>query len=298
MSIVHQPVPGHVARTFRRHRYHQRGQSATEFIVIFPALVMLVFGILQTALLYQGRATLNYATMLAARAGAMHNGDVGAMRNALARGLAPLFASQPGATGYARALDKAAAETAGPAALASIEILNPTHAAFADFGRARLDGSNGKELPNDTLAYRSSSPGATAKISVQDANLLHVRVTYCFRLLVPVIDRMLHVAFNANDPATEGAGLRNPFGIGAEPTAPHCNNAAFPGRRIHIQSEALLRMQSPFFESNLAGSTKPGQPGPATPGDPATPHDPDDPEAPVDPGGPIAPSPGEPPPCF
>ena len=51
MSIVHQPVPGHVARTFRRHRYHQRGQSATEFIVIFPALVMLVFGILQTALL-------------------------------------------------------------------------------------------------------------------------------------------------------------------------------------------------------------------------------------------------------
>jgi len=267
-------------------------------IVIFPALVMLVFGILQTALLYQGRATLNYATMLAARAGAMHNGDVGAMRNALARGLAPLFASQTGATGYARALDKAAAETAGPAALASIEILNPTSAAFADFGRARLDGGSGKELPNDTLAYRSSTPGATAHLSVQDANLLHVRVTYCFRLLVPVIDRMLHVAFNASDPATEGAGLRNPFGIGAEPTAPHCNNAAFPGRRIHIQSEALLRMQSPFFEANLAGSTKPGQPGPATPGDPATPHDPDDPEAPVDPGGPIAPSPGEPPPCF
>ena len=286
------------SRGCRRNRHRQRGQSATELIVIFPALVMLVFGILQTALLYQGRATLNYATMLAARAGAMHNGDVGAMRNALARGLAPLFASQPGAAGYARALDKAAAETAGPAALASIETLNPTRAAFADFGRARLDGGSGKELPNDTLAYRSSTPGATAHLSVQDANLLHVRVTYCFRLLVPVIDRILHVAFNANDPATEGAGLRNPFGIGAEPTAPHCNNAAFPGRRIHIQGEALLRMQSPFFEANLAGSTKPGQPGPATPGDPATPHDPDDPEAPVDPGGPIAPSPGEPPPCF
>lgn len=286
------------SRGYRRNRHRQRGQSATELIVIFPALVMLVFGILQTALLYQGRATLNYATMLAARAGAMHNGDVGAMRNALARGLAPLFASQPGAAGYARALDKAAAETAGPAALASIEILNPTRAAFADFGRARLDGGSGKELPNDTLAYRSSTPGATAHLSVQDANLLHVRVTYCFRLLVPVIDRMLHIAFNANDPATAGPGLRNPFGIGAEPTAPHCNNAAFPGRRIHIQSEALLRMQSPFFEANLAGSTKPGQPGPATPGDPATPHDPDDPEAPVDPGGPIAPSPGEPPPCF
>lgn len=278
--------------------HRQRGQSATEFIVIFPAMVMLVFGILQTALLYQGRATLNYATMLAARAGALHNGDVGAMRNALARGITPLFAGQANATGYAEALAKAAAETAGPAALASIEILNPTKAAFTDFGRTRLDGGGGKELPNDTLAYRSSSPGATANISVQDANLLHVRVTYCFRLIVPVIDRMLHTAFNDNDPSTEGTGLRNPFGIGAEQVKPHCDNPAFRGRRIHIQSEALLRMQSPFFETNLAGSTKPGEAGPATPPDPGTPYDPDDPEAPVDPGGPIDPPPGEPPPCF
>lgn len=260
----------------------ERGQSAVEFVVVFPALVLLVFGIIQAALLYQGRSTLDYATLLAARAGALHNGDVGEMRNALARGLAPLFAGEATPAGFAQALAKATAETAGPANLASIEILNPTSASFQDFGRARVDGGGGKELPNDTLAYRTSDTGGSSQQSVQDANLLHVRVTYCLRLIVPVIDRMLQAAFNS--PAaggTTGTGMGNPFGIGEVPAGAVCNNPAFGGRRIYVQSEAIVRMQSPFFESNLGGSTQPGQPGGGTPADPGVPVDPD---APTDPG--------------
>lgn len=276
-------------------RQRQIGQSSVEFVVIFPALVILVFGIIQTAMIYQGRATLNYATLLAARAGALHNGDVGEMRNALSRGLAPLFAAEATPDGYATALAKAAAETAGPAALASVEILNPSSASFQDFGRSRLDGAGGRELPNDTLAYRRSDTGSNSQQSVQDANLLHVRVTYCFRLIVPVIDRMLQAAFN-NPPETgsTGLGMGNPFGIGAVPAGAVCNNEALGGRRIYIQSEALVRMQTPFFEENLAGSNTPGTPGPATPGDPGTPVDPTDPDNPVDPGTPIDPTPGGP----
>nr|WP_315400778.1 TadE/TadG family type IV pilus assembly protein [uncultured Duganella sp.] len=273
-------------------RRRQRGQSATEFVVIFPALVLLVFGILQMGFVYQGRSTLNYATMLAARAGALHNGDVGEMRNALARGLAPLFAGEATTAGYSAALAKAAAETAGPAALTSIEILNPRATAFTDFGRTRLDGTKGKELPNDTLAYRNSGAGAASKQSVQDANLLHVRVTYCFRLIVPVIDRVVQAAFNGNDPGPGGMG--DPFGLGGA-SAPTLCNAATAGRRIYIQSEAIVRMQSPFFESNLAGANTPGTPGPSTPGDPGAPSEPG---TPADPGDPIPqPDPGDPP-CF
>jgi hypothetical protein len=273
-------------------RRRQRGQSATEFVVIFPALVLLVFGILQMGFVYQGRSTLNYATMLAARAGALHNGDVGEMRNALARGLAPLFAGEATSAGYTAALAKAAAETAGPAALTSIEILNPRGAAFTDFGRTRLDGTKGKELPNDTLAYRNSAAGGASKQSVQDANLLHVRVTYCFRLIVPVIDRVVQAAFNGNAPGAGGMG--DPFGLN-DASAPTLCNAATSGRRIYIQSEAIVRMQSPFFESNLAGANTPGTPGPATPGDPG---EPSEPGGPTVPGDPIPqPDPGEPP-CF
>ncbi|MRW90361.1 pilus assembly protein [Duganella sp. FT80W] len=269
----------------------QRGQSATEFLVIFPALVMLVFGIIQMAFMYQGRATLNYAALLAARAGAMHNGDVGEMRRALSRGLAPLFASEASATGFADAMAKATAETAGPAALTSIEILNPTSAAFKDFGRDRLDATSGKELPNDTLAYRTSSAGTNSKQSVQDANLLHVRVTYCFRLIVPVIDRIIQTAFNSGAPSSEGKGMSDPFGLGVAPAGLVCNNPALGGRRIYIQSEAIVRMQSSFFEANLAGANAPGTPGPSTPGDDDSPGGPVDPS---DPGDPTNPNPGDP----
>lgn len=274
-----------------------QGQAATELLVVLPVLVLLLFGTIQLGLMYQGRATLNHATMLAARAGALHNGDQGAMRNALARGLTPLFASEASATGYAEALGKAMLETAAASNMTRIEILNPTSAALADFGRARLDGEEGRELPNDTLHYRTTAPGGSSNLSIQDANLLHVRVTYCYRLIVPVIDRMLHAAVNAVTTPTTGSGMRNPFGIGAAPGlgAP-CSNPAMRGPRIEIRSEAILRMQSAFFEVNLDGGG-PGTPveppdtgvpvDPEEPGNPTDPTDPTDPEEPEEPGGPI-----------
>jgi hypothetical protein len=205
------------------------GQSTTEFLIVFPLLVLLVFGIIQFALLYQARATLNHATMLAARAGALHNGDRNRMRAALATGLAPLFAAAPSPAGYAQALRKANQETAAVSNMARVEVLNPTRSAFTDFGRARLDGIGGRELPSDTLNYRNPAPGGASGLSVQDANILHVRVNYCFRLIVPVLDRVI--------------------GTGASSTS--CINPLVRGPRIIIQSEAMVRMQSNFYESNL-----------------------------------------------
>ena len=276
----------------------QGGQSATEFLVVFPAVVLLVFGIIQLALLYQGRATLNYATMLAARGGALHNGDMGEMRNALARGLAPMFAGEASTAGYAKAYAKAVVETSALGNMTTIEILNPTHAALDDFGRPSLDGVSGPELPNDTLNYRSTGAGPSSKISVQDANLLHVRVTYCYRLIVPIIDRMLHSAMNGGTIAA--TGMSNPFGIGAQPLLAPCTNPLLPGLRIHIRSEAIVRMQSPFFKSNLGGAAVPGTPPkPPAPGDPDVPpfdpSDPDNPTDPMDPTDPTDPDPGVPP---
>ncbi|MFC0253907.1 TadE/TadG family type IV pilus assembly protein [Massilia consociata] len=231
------------------------GQAMTEFLIALPLLILLLFGLVQFALIYQARATLNHAAMLAARAGALHNGDRGEMRQALADGLAPLFASEASAAGYAQAVLKARVETAALANMAALDVLNPTRAAITDFGRARLDGTGGRELPNDTLNYRSTAPGGASRISVQDANLLHLRVTYCFRLIVPVVDRVIHAAANALtplDPALSANGMSDPFGTGGTTVPrPACFNPAFRGPRIEIRSEAFVRMQSPFYESNL-----------------------------------------------
>ncbi|HEU4775905.1 MAG TPA: TadE/TadG family type IV pilus assembly protein [Telluria sp.] len=272
----------------------QRGQSATEFLVVFPAVVFLVFGVIQMALLYQGRATLNYATMLAARAGALHNGNMGEMRNALARGLAPMFAHKATTTGYAEALAKATVETAALSNMTKIEILNPTKEALDDFGRPRLDGQPGTELPNDTLNYRTTTPGSKSKLSVQDANLLHVRVTYCYRLIVPIIDRMLHSAVNGG--AVEATGMSNPFGIGNPPFLAPCTNPLMDGPRIQIRSEAIVRMQTPFYKANVGSAAVPGTPPkppkPGTPTDPVEPEVPADPEVPpADPSDPTVPNP-------
>jgi len=280
-----------------RRACRQRGQSATELLVVLPVLVLLLFGTIQLGLMYQARSTLNHATMLAARAGALHNGDHGAMRNALARGLTPLFAKEASATGYTKALNDALTETA-TGSITRIEVLNPTGPALADFGRARLDGEGGRELPNDTLHYRTTAAGSTSNLSVQDANLLHVRVTYCYRLIVPVIDRMLHAAVNAVSTPTTGSGMGNPFGIGAAPGAgARCAAPGVRGPRIEIRSEAILRMQSAFYEANLGGSggaSGPGAPGeppdtgaPEEPEEPGGPLDPTDPTDPEEPGGPI-----------
>lgn len=233
-----------------------RGQSMTEFLVVFPVMLLLVFGIIQFALLYQTRLTLNHATMLAARAGALNNGDQVKMRAALANGLAPLFAKEATLDGYTEAVFKANLETNKFANMVNLTVLNPTRPALNDFGRTKLDGTGGRELPNDTLSYRSTGAGASSRISVQDANILHVRVEYCTRLIVPVVDRVIHAAVNAflpYDPVLESGGMSNPFGLNGTVPKPavSCFNPLFKGPRIRIQSEAFIRMQSPFYESNL-----------------------------------------------
>lgn len=232
----------------------ERGQSSTEFLVVFPLLVMLVFSVIQFGLLYQARATLNHAALLAARAGAVHNGSQTSMRIALASGLTPLFASEPNMTDYTASLAKANLETAAISNLTKIDVLNPTSKAFQDFSRARLDGMTGRELPNDTLNYRSTTPGAQSALSVQDANILHVRISYCYRLIVPVVGNMMYAAVNALssfDAALSANGMSDPFGLKGNTMSLSCINPAFRGPRIIIRSEAMVRMQSPFYESNL-----------------------------------------------
>lgn len=230
------------------------GQSSVEFLVALPVLILLLFGIIQFALIYQARATLNHATMLAARAGAVNNGSRTAMRAALARGLTPLFAAKPTDGAYTDAWKKARTEET-LATLATLTVLNPTRAAFGDFAQARLDGKAGRELPNDTLNYRNTAPGGASRISIQDANLLHLRVTYCYRLIVPVLDRVIYATVNAlssSDSSLSANGMSDPFGTIGARTRPNCINPVARGEhRIEIRSEAFVRMQTPFYDSNL-----------------------------------------------
>jgi len=236
----------------------EAGAGAVEFLISIPLIILLILGTLQASLLYQSRLQLEVAAQEAARAGALHGGDIDAMRTALARGLTPLYTHGQDAAALAKA--RLAAEAA--ARLADIEILSPTVEAlhdFKEFGRLPPDDGTGQSLtpggnwgwgiPESHLGYRKTNLGAESGIRVQDAGLLKIRVTYHAPLIMPFIDRLLARL----DPNNEGKGslVGSPRG-GQGAFAPHTDLIVIPDPShphlptFPLRAEATFRMQTPF----------------------------------------------------
>lgn len=234
------------------------GQGMTEFLVIAPLLLFFGFATVQFVLLYQAKSTLDVAVLEAAREGAVNHGSMPAMQTGLARGLAPLYARRADAAGAQSALlagQRAVSEAS------SIEIVSPTAAMLRDFARPRFYPSEGiahDEIPNDTLMYRDTALGAESDVNVQDANLLKLRVRYCFDLVVPVANKVLYYATNViGNIAANGVFAREPADADVDaygsPRRPDslCRTTLVDGLRnerwpVALESEAIVRMQSPF----------------------------------------------------
>ncbi|HUA82059.1 MAG TPA: pilus assembly protein [Dyella sp.] len=185
---------------------------------------------LQAILFYRGKATVDYAAQEAARAGALYGADMGQMQKGFARGLTPLYAtaaSSRNPLGVYEAFKTAQLQitTMG---VGSITVISPTTSAFDDFKEAQYDGT--MALPNDSLNFRSNKLGGRSGLSVQDANILKIQVTYKFPLIVPIIDRLIGTL----DPA----------------------RTALEGHTVYsisIVADAMVRMQSPVTNrANLA----------------------------------------------
>ena len=206
----------------------QGGAALVEFqIVAILALLPLLLGLLQGALLLIASHTLGYATFQAARSGAMAGADPQVMRRALAVGLLPLHAATFEAitptNAAAVALSAYASSVANTTAFAQLKILSPSQAAFEDFALA--DGAGSVAIRSDGLAHRSLDPGSRSGLSIQQANLLHIRVTYCHPLLVPLVDGLL-------------LSLLRQF------TTDLHSQACYAAGRVPLQADAILNMQS------------------------------------------------------
>ncbi|MDR0779431.1 MAG: pilus assembly protein, partial [Pseudomonadales bacterium] len=64
---------------------HMRGQSMVELCVAAPVVFFMILVTIQFVLLYRIKATLDYATLQAARAGAVSGADHEKMRDSLER---------------------------------------------------------------------------------------------------------------------------------------------------------------------------------------------------------------------
>lgn len=170
------------AAAFKKQRH--KGQAMTEYLIILPSLLLLILGVIQLAFIYQAKSTLNYATFLGARQGSLKNANLTSIKDGVAGGMTPFFmhtSTAPDVPDLVKARLISAIEIFNPRT-ASVEILSPS---FDAFNGLNLGGS----IPNDNLMYRTASADG---MSIQDANLLKIRVTYCVKLIVPFVDRIIY----------------------------------------------------------------------------------------------------------
>jgi hypothetical protein len=236
----------------------QRGQATIEYIYVLPILLLLLLASLQFIFIYEAKQTLNYATFVGTRAGALNSGSMASITDGLAAGLAPLFAHKVGSATDLDAVKlgrrTARTELANPK-LAKIEIVSPTATALGGFGG---------EIPNDNLMYRDPTV-LKGGMNVQDANLLKVRVTYCVRLVVPIVKNMIFSFAVA--PPSSAAAIDSTYSGGSisaadllkTPSSGTTSSLCYDNDsstnpvfyRIPVTAEAVVRMQTPFKDPGL-----------------------------------------------
>lgn len=233
---------------FRNGKRFQRGQALAEYIYVFPILAMLILGAIQFGFIYQTKATLNYATFSATRQAALNNGAMSAIVDGLSAGMMPLFAHSS-STGGARNLEllknawTLANQQISNPKLTVITIVNPTSSALSAY---QSHSQSGSEIPNDNLMYRSTNISGGG-MNIQDANLLKVRVTYCYRMAVPILNKLIYNLV-VDPPASAVIGPTAADMLASEgggSAGKRCTEV--PNEyRIPITSEAVVRMQTPF----------------------------------------------------
>ena len=154
----------------------QSGASMIETLMVFPLMLFVGLGVVHLGLVYQAKSNLEYAALMAARVGSVTGISQNAMLTEVARRMSP---SQIGSV-------------APSPANFSIQVLNPTVAMFQACGVQPLNVAdcvvaNICEIPNFGLQFR---PGIAQcdGASIQDANILRIKVTYNFDSKVPLMN--------------------------------------------------------------------------------------------------------------
>lgn len=163
---------------------YSRGAALTEFVIVGPVAILLTFVLLQAGMLYMAKLTLNNATFMAARHGATENASPIAIRAALVKGLIPFYQDSTDTNDLGRLTAAAVKAAIGYTAFARLEVISPSQEAFDVYG---INAGGKTYIPNDSLEFRTATPMKGAAISLRDANVLRIKVTYGYELKVPLM---------------------------------------------------------------------------------------------------------------
>lgn len=256
---LERPVP---VRTQARAK--QRGSAMIEFSVVGPLIAMLGLGTLQYGMLFFAKNQINYASFMAAREGSFAHADLGAVQQAYARALAPMYGGGETPGEVAQSVAKASADMAGNL---QIELLNPTKESFEwndPALQALLKTGNRRVIPNGALATRLNQADwqgvrSPSGQSLQDANLLKLKITHGYLPKVPVVGKLYLAYLKLADPHTDDFQTK-----------------LIDGGRIPVVTHVTIEMQSDAIEPDNPLSI----PGAGNGGKPANPGSPPDTQGP------------------
>ena len=218
---------GNLSRNSRHVK--QRGASIVELLVTMLALAPLVLGAIQAGFFFNAKSIVNNAVFEAGRAGSVENAQRAPMLTALSRNLMPLYGGGQDAASLAAAWTKAELDVR-TISLTTLDIISPSQQAFDEYG---IEINDQLQIPNEHLAHKSHDRGDGSGVSLQDANVLKIRVTYGYKLIVPVINRLIARSMLIIDPSPQRAAYY-----------------AMDPPRIPIVAHATVRMQSNAWPDN------------------------------------------------
>jgi hypothetical protein len=256
---IEQPAPVPV-----RMRTRERGSAMVEFVVVGPLIALLGLGTLQYSMVFFAKNQINYATFMAAREGAVAHADLGVVQQAYVRALAPMYGGGETPAELAQAVAKAGADMAGNM---QVEMLNPTKESFSEWNdetlQSLLKTGNRHVIPNSALAARinrSNEVRASSGQSLQDANLLKLKVTHGYLPKVPILGKLYLTYLKWADQHTDAFHTKL-ISNGRIPVVTHVT--------IEMQSDAI-EPDSPVSIPGLGNGGQPANPGnpPVTQGPP------------------------------
>jgi len=248
---------GHSCATCRSRPEHG-GATLVEFIVVAPTLMIMALAMMQTALVFHAKNNLNYATFEAARAGALDHARPTSIHRAFARAMVPYYGGGRTPVELASSHARAVADLALGV---RIEILSPMRESFDDYHSPRAAEAlqtGARVIANTHLAMLScpmdrpscaSDPASNRSgQTLQDANLLKIRVTYGIPRAkqIPLAGRFFTWAVATMHPQHPDAFRHTLLAAG----------------RIPVVSHVTVRMQSDAIENeHLVSLPGPGNAG-------------------------------------
>ena len=85
---------------------------------------------------------------------------------------------------------------------AKLTIINPSSESFTAFRISKnyKGDTLARMIPNDNLMYRNANINSTSQQSLQDANLLKLHVGYCYKMIIPFVNKIIHELVKEKSP--------------------------------------------------------------------------------------------------